>query len=312
MSIILFLVSGIALLYFGAEWLVKGSSNIALRAGVPSLVVGLTIVAFGTSAPELAVSIKAGFDGLGDIAVGNVVGSNIFNICVILGLSAIVHPMKVNAQVLQIDTPIMVIVSFLPWILLKNDVIGRTEGAFLTVAIVVFTVFTIFWSKKNSTDLSLTPLTVKCKVSKPISSDIYLIILGLVALVIGSRLFVSGAIDLARTMNISEAVIGLTIVAAGTSLPELATSIVAAIKGEEDIAIGNIVGSNVFNILAILGIASVLNPIHSKGIGLVDLAFMTGSSLLLLPLMRSGFRLVRSEGFILLAVYSGYLWYLWP
>lgn len=312
----MFLISGLTLLYFGAEWLVKGSANLAIRAGVPSLVVGLTIVAFGTSAPELVVSVRAGSDGLGDIAVGNIVGSNIFNIAVILGLSSLVRPLKINVQVLRVDTAIMIGVSIVLWFLLRDSTITRFEGTCLTSAIVLYTMLTIYLGKKNAGQLSSEStgsyIQKEQTQKKPLSLNILLILLGLSALVIGSRMFVKGAIDLAQLLKISEAVIGLTIVAAGTSLPELATSIVAAAKREEDIAIGNIVGSNIFNILAILGISGTLTPLTAPGIKTVDLAFMTGTAIILLPLMRTGFKLVRTEGIILLVIYVGYLWYLWP
>lgn len=311
--IIFYLLAGLVLLYFGAEWMVRGSANIALRAGVPSLVVGLTIVAFGTSSPELAVSVKAGFTGLGDIAVGNVVGSNIFNIAVILGLSALIHPLKVNVQVLRIDTPIMMAVSVLLWILLADREISFFEALFLFLGIVIYTAGTIYMGRKNNVPVQDVGYPAEYPPPKrPFLLDIVLIVIGLGALVAGSQVFVKGAIECARLFAISEAVIGLTIVAAGTSLPELATSIVAAIKGEEDIAIGNIVGSNIFNMMAILGISGMLNPIRSAGIGPVDLAFMTGTALVLLPLMHTGYRIVRTEGALLFLIYCGYLWFLWP
>lgn len=311
-----FLIGGIILLYFGAEWLVKGSSNLALRAGISPLVVGLTVVAFGTSAPELVVSIRSGFDGLGNIAVGNIVGSNIFNIAVILGLSAAMHPLKVNIQVLRIDIPIMIGASIFLWFLLADSAISRAEGIYLSTAILLYTILTIYFGKKKKTDLSNESKSRKVEANqvqkKSISINIFLILLGLLALVFGSRFFVKGAIILAELFQISETVIGLTIVAAGTSLPELATSIVAAVKREEDIAIGNILGSNIFNILAILGISGTLTPLTAPGIKTIDLAFMMGTAIILLPLMRTGFKLVRIEGIILLLIYAGYLWYLWP
>ncbi|MBN1575547.1 MAG: calcium/sodium antiporter [Chitinispirillaceae bacterium] len=308
-----FLIAGVMLLYFGAEFLVRGSANLALRSGVSALTVGLTIVAFGTSTPELVVSVKAGFDGLGDIAIGNIVGSNIFNIAIILGISALVRPLKVSVQVLRIDTPIMVGVSLLFLILLLDSAITRVEGVFLFCGIIAYTGGSIYSGKKCVHGLAVSQTTeapVQPKGTVPF--DLFLIISGLGILVFGSRLFVKGAIDLAKLLHISEAVIGLTIVAAGTSLPELATSSVAAIRKEVDIALGNIVGSNIFNILAILGISGILTPLKAKGVGIVDLVFMVGTAACLLPFMRTGFRLSRIEGIALMGVYGGYLVYLWP
>ncbi len=311
--IILFLLIGLTLLYFGAEWLVKGSSRIALRSGVSSLVVGLTVVAFGTSAPELVVSLKAASAGLYDISLGNVIGSNIFNIAVILGISAIIQPMKVNLKVLKIDMPVVLAVTAVFIFFLRDNSISRIEGLLLFAGIIFYTVNTVSMGKKEGLLLAKAAsdkVGSCCKDS--VLPDILFTVAGLALLVGGSHFFVKGAIELAKVFNVSDAIIGLTIVAAGTSLPELATSIVAAIKKEEDIAIGNIIGSNIFNILAIIGITSSLVPLKSSGIGMVDLVFMAGTAVFLLPLMRTGFKLSRIEGGILLATYGGYLWYLWP
>lgn len=313
MIITIYLLVGTLLLYFGAEWLVKGSSNLALRAGVPPLIVGLTIVALGTSAPELVVSVRAGFDGLGNISVGNVVGSNIFNIAIILGISALIRPLKVNVQVLRIDTPFMVIISFILWYLLFDKHLGRFEGSCLLFGIVFYVLFTICLTKSNQNKFLKNGIKVDVLPKKaPVIKQFALIIMGIVSLVFGARLFVLGAIDIAKLLNISEAIIGLTIVSMGTSLPELATSIVAALKGEEDIAIGNIIGSNIFNILAILGITGILTPLYSANIENIDLAYMAGLSVAVLPFMWTGFRISRIEGSFFLMTYMGYLFYLWP
>jgi cation:H+ antiporter len=307
---IFFLLFGLVLLYFGAEWLVKGSSRIALRHGVSSLVVGLTVVAFGTSAPELVVSLKAGFTGLYDISLGNVIGSNIFNIVVILGISAMIQPMKVNLKVLKMDMPVLLAVTFILIFFLRDNAISRIEGLLLFGGIVFYTVNTIRMGKKEGLALAAVAENKEIKSCEgSVLTDILFTVSGLALLVGGSHFFVKGAIDLARAFNVSDAIIGLTIVAAGTSLPELATSVVAAIRKEEDIAIGNIVGSNIFNILAILGITGSLVPLQSSGIGMVDLAFMAGTAVVLLPLMRTGFKISRIEGFILLATYGGYIYH---
>lgn len=312
MMIFLLVIGGV-LLYFGAEFLVKGSANLAMRCGVSALVAGLTVVAFGTSAPELVVSIKAGIDGLGGIAVGNVIGSNIFNIAVILGLTSIIRPLKVHLNVLRIDTPVMLAASVLLMVILQDMHVSRVEGVFLFAGIIAYIVFTIITAKRtgeSKVDFPVEQLIPEKKLSTGL--DIIFVIGGLVLLVLGSRFFVDGAVGLARVMGVSDAVIGLTIVALGTSLPELATSVIAAVKKEEDIAIGNIIGSNIFNILAILGVSSTITPLDATGVGRISLYFMLGTAVLLMPLMRTGFVLNRIEGMLLLAVYGGYMYYLWP
>lgn len=312
MLIAVLLISGLILLYVGAELLVKGSSGVALRAGIPSLVVGLTIVAFGTSAPELVVSITAGLQGTGDMAVGNVVGSNIMNIAVIIGLSAVILPLKANLKVLKIDIPIVITISFLMLVFLLDKTILRYEAILLVILFVMYVTFTVVQGRREQKKIEGEDETIIIDKKRPLSLDIIFIIAGLASLVFGSKLFVNGATDLARIFGISDAVIGLTIVAGGTSLPELATSVIAAVKKEEDIAIGNIVGSNIFNILGILGITGTMTPLVAGGIGYADIAVMIGITIFLLPLMRTGFRIVRAEGIVLLVIYAGYMWYLWP
>lgn len=307
------LLAGAVLLYFGAEWLVKGSSNLALRFGVPSLVVGLTVVAFGTSAPEMVVSIKSGLEGLGGLAIGNVVGSNIFNIAVILGLSALVRPLRVNVQVLKVDTPIMVLAMIVMFVLMRDGIVGRWEAFFLFVAVVVYSSLTICLGKKSQRQMPRAEEnSLRVELKHSVWMDIVLIGMGFGGLVLGSNLFVNGAVALAVAFKVSPAVIGLTIVAMGTSLPELATSIVASARKQEDIAVGNIIGSNIFNILAILGVSGMLTPLQAQGVGTVDLLFMLGTGILLLPMMGARFRLGRLEGAFFLIIYCGYLWYLWP
>ncbi|MBN1498968.1 MAG: calcium/sodium antiporter [Spirochaetes bacterium] len=308
---IVYLAGGSVCLYFGAEWLVKGSSRLALSLGVSTLVVGLTIVAFGTSAPELVVSMIAGINKSGGIAVGNVVGSNIFNIALILGISSIIRPLKVNIKIIRIDAPFLVMISLLLWFILKNHYVSRTEASFLFSGILLYTVLTVYFGRKNTAEMNiLTSGKVEKFNFRNLIIDIALIAAGLVGLVAGSRLFVKGAVDLAHLLKISETIIGLTIVSAGTSLPELATSVIASFKGEEDIAVGNIIGSNIFNILAILGAAGLVTPLSFSGIGIVDMAVMCGTTMLLLPLMRTGFRINRFEGLLLLFIYGFYMVYL--
>ncbi len=307
------LAVGVVFLYFGAEALVKGGSNIASRLGIPSLVIGLTIVAFGTSAPEMVVSLKTGLSGQGGVSIGNVVGSNIFNIAVILGLSSLVRPLRVNVQVLRIDTPILVLVSGFLFLLLRNGQIGRLEGGFLLLGFIVYTVSTVYLGKRNQSQMpSAEAQSIQIIPKGSLSFDLLWVGAGLGGLILGAHFFVTGAVELAIRLRVSPAVIGLTIVAMGTSLPELATSIVAAVKKQEDIAIGNIIGSNIFNILAILGLSGSIKPLQVQGVTSIDLLFMTGTAILLVPLMRTKYTLSRLEGLLFLTIYGLYFWYLWP
>lgn len=307
-SITLLVLSLIAL-YIGAGWLVKGSSEIAHKANISNLVIGLTIVAFGTSAPELVVSINASLTGQGDIAIGNVIGSNIFNIAAILGISAAIQPLQAKRQLTKIDIPILIVASITLVFLFWNGVLGRLEGLLFLVGIVAYTFFSLYYSRKHekmaeevSGELDIQP--------QPWYKDVIYIVGGLLILIFASQLMVDNAVSIAQKLGVSEAVIGLTVVAAGTSLPELATSVVAALKKNQDIAIGNIVGSNLFNILAIAGTSSVINPIVSKNVNYVDLLVMLGLSLVLLPLAKSGMKISRIEGWFLIAAYLGYLGWL--
>lgn len=293
-------------LYIGAGWLVQGSSALALKANISPLVIGLTIVAFGTSAPELAVSLGATLRGQGDIAIGNIVGSNIFNIGVILGVSATICPLQVKKQLLRIDIPIMLAATILFTILFWNGTLGRMEGLFFLTGIIIYTLFSLLYSRKQEEE----PNLELEEQPKHWAVDTLTIIGGLVVLVFASRLLVDNAVSIAKELGVSEAVIGLTIVAAGTSMPELATSVVAAYKHKTDIAIGNIVGSNLFNILAIAGSCSLMHPIEAKNVNYIDLLVMLAISILLLPLMKSGQKISRTEGAALILIYVIYLFWL--
>lgn len=292
----------------------RGASTVALRLGLSHLVVGLTVVAFGTSAPELAVSVKSALAGQGGIAMGNVIGSNIFNVAVILGLAAMICPLSVQLKIVRIDMPIMLAASILFAVfLMVGGGFLRWEGAVLVAGLLVYTTWSIVAGRTKSPDVDPGP-SAALSTSKPysLSASILLVVLGLGSLVLGARLFVDNAVEIARHLGISEAVIGLTIVAAGTSLPELATSVVAAARRQTDIAIGNIVGSNIFNVLGVAGAAALVAPVRAAGIQWLDLGAMLATSLLLLPLMRTGFRLVRWEGAVLVSAYGLYLWSISP
>ena len=305
-----YIALALALLFVGAEGLVRGSSSLGLRAGLSRLTVGLTIVAFGTSSPELVVSLKATLSQQGDISVGNVVGSNIFNIAVILGVTALLCPIPVHRQILKVDAPLALGVTGLLIVLLVNDRLGHLEGLLLFAGMVGYTVMNMVLARKE-TDVDSNALAAP-EVSRHWGIDLAFVLGGLGILILGSRLLVDHSVLLARTFGISEAVIGLTIVAAGTSMPELATSVVAAIRKQPDIAIGNVVGSNVFNILGILGLTSIVSPLNAPGIAWLDYAAMLAFTVLLIPLLYTGRTLQRLEGLALLVLYGGYLFLLWP
>lgn len=303
----------LALLYAGAEGLVRGSASVALRLGLTPLMIGLTIVAYGTSMPELIVSTRAALDAQGGIAVGNVVGSNIFNICIILGLSVLVCPMNVKAQLVRIDTPLCIAASIMGWVVLRDGHLSRVEGAGFLLLIAAYTVGNVVLAKREPAMEVVEEFREGLPApSRSVGFDILFIVAGLAVLFLGSRLLVENAIHIARSAGVSDAIIGLTIVAAGTSMPELATSIVAALRKEPDIAIGNVVGSNIYNIWAILGCSAVVAPMDAEGISSVDAGLMIASAMLLQLMLVTHRRLVRIEGAILLLIYVGYLAWLWP
>jgi len=306
-----YLTVGLCLLYIGAEGLVRGSSTLALRLGLTRLFIGLIVVAYGTSSPELVVSIKASLDGNGAISLGNVIGSNICNIALILGLSALLSPLRVHVQVVRLQIPIMIVASLVLCLLLLDGQLNRFEGLGLFCGSVAYTMYSIYLARKETNESFNKELrdTVRIPTRKP-WVDFVFVLAGFAMLVLGANLFVSGAVSMAKNLGVSQALIGLTLVALGTSLPELATSLVSAVRKEGDIAVGNVVGSNIFNILAILGIASLICPIESGGISVVDLIVMVVIGAFALPMMWSGFLLNRWEGAFLLAIYCGYIYYL--
>ncbi len=308
----LLLLGGLAILSVGAEFLVRGSAALALRLGLTPLVVGLTVVGFGTSSPEMVVSIKGALAGQGDLAVGNVVGSNIFNVAVILGLTVLVKPIKIGLQLIRLDTPIMIGSLLLMLALIWDGTISRPEAFLLFALLIAYLYFTVRAARNETKQIQDEYANELPKADTPVWLDAVFIVLGLAGLIFGGQMFINGSVSLARAWGISDAIIGLTVVAAGTSMPELATSIIAALRKNPDIAIGNVIGSNIFNVLGILGVSGMLAPIHAPGISHVDLWLMTGISMLLIPLMMTGFTLRRWEGGVLLAIYGGYLWHLWP
>ncbi len=307
--IILGLVGGMFLLYLGAEGLVRGGAALALRLGIAPLVVGLTVVAMGTSMPELVVSVGASLDGQGALALGNVLGSNIANIALILGISALIRPMSVQSRLIRLDVPIAFVTAVLLFILLRDGFLSRPDGALLLVCFLAYTGFTIWEARRDRQALEPTAEAALPPKTKPAVS-VVLVLVGLVLLVAGGSWFVDSAVMLAERLNIPDALVGLTIVAVGTSLPELATSVVASLRGQTDLSVGNVVGSNIFNILCILGLAAVIHPFGSGQIAPLDFYVMIGLTALMLPLLRTGFRLTRAEGVVLLVIYVGYITYL--
>ena len=313
LMIAILIVGGLVLLFFGADWLVKGAVTMALHLGLSPLIVGLTVVALGTSLPEALVSVQAAIDNQGGIALGNVIGSNILNIALILGISALIQPLKVDSHLVKADVPLLVGASFLLIVLLEDFHISRMEGALLLLCIVFYVSGNIMTVKRTSpAEDEIEGMEIPEDPSKNLLRDIGFLILGLIALAFGSNFLVSGAVDLARIWGLSEALIGLTIVSIGTGTPELATALMAAYRKTADIAIGNAVGSNLFNIMFVVGLAGLVAPMDATGINSSDLYVMFGLTILLLPTVWTGMVLSRKEGFLFLVIYVSYLYYLWP
>jgi cation:H+ antiporter len=305
----IFVIIGLLLLTLGADRLVIGSSAVALKFGVSPLLIGITIVAFGTSAPELIVSINAALSGNGGISVGNVVGSNIANVGLILGIASLITPMTVHVSLIRRDIPIMIGISLVSAWFIFGDEVSRAEGLFLVAGLIAFLALSVYWAKREMPSEAVIqefeePLK---KAHIPMWQAWGFVVIGLLMLAGGSELLVRGAIHIAEVFGMSQTMIGLTIVAIGTSLPELATSITAALKGESDIAVGNVIGSNIFNALGILGIAAVMRPLPTATFSLIDLGVMLGFTILMLPMARNDMRILRWEGAILLTCYVAYM-----
>lgn len=312
-NLVLFLL-GLAALYYGAEYLVKGGCAIAEKAGISPLVIGLTLVACATSAPELVVSVSAAISGNADISLGNIVGSNICNIALILGLCACITPLSVKYQILRLDAPVMAGSAILLTVFyFMSNGLNRIQGLILLLLFLAYTVWNIYASRKEERAAAEEKPEEQPKKKYSLFVSCFLVIFGLGLLIAGAELFLKSSIFFAKLFDLSDTIIGLTIVAVGTSLPELATSVVAAIKGEKDIAIGNVVGSNIFNVLGILGITPLISPLKNSTLAPMDFGVMLFSTLILLPMMRSGWKLSRWEGALLLYIYVAYtVWLLLP
>lgn len=315
---ILLLLGGLVLLVVGAELLVRGASRIAFIAGISPLIIGLTVVAYGTSSPEMAVSIQSSLAGKADISLGNVIGSNIFNVLAILGLASIISPLPVAQQLIRLDVPIMIGVSILLFLFGSNGNVSQLEGILLFSGAVAYTLFLIFQSRREQdanvqAEYEQEYGGVSSTGVKIWAINGSLILGGLVLLVLGSQWLTTSSVAIARSFGISELVIGLTLVAMGTSLPELASSVVASFKGEKDIAVGNVVGSSIFNILAVLGLSATFS---GSGVNVspaalnFDIPFMIAVAIACLPIFFSGNRIARPEGFLFLGYYVAYTAYL--
>jgi len=311
---ILLVVAGLALLTFGGEALVRGASTIATKAGISPLVIGLVVVSAATSSPEMAVTIGSVANGEPDLAIGNVIGSNIANILLILGVAAVISPLIIQKQLLRFDMPVMVGISVLLVLLSLDGKLSQLDGLVLFAILVVHTIASIRMGKAATAEPDYKPTELPLNAKPvPIWLALILIAAGVGLLVGGSQLLVIGAVSIATALGISSLVIGLTVVAIGTSLPELATSIVAIRKGETDMAVGNIVGSNIFNVGLVLGLPSIL---FSQGLGVslsavaIDMPLMLAASIALLPIAFRGFKIARWEGFFFLSMYAAYMTFL--
>ena len=299
---VIFLITGVALLVKGADLLVDGGTGIALKSGISHLVVGLTVVAFGTSAPELAGSLVAVLTGSGDISFGNVVGSNVANIALILGVTTLIRPMQVNKLLVLWEIPFMIGISALTWYIGITQEVGRFLGIGL---LVIFGLYIVHCVKRPSIPIEVDDERARRKYI----TLVIMVFLGVTGLGLGGTLFVNGARKIALSLGVSEAVIGLTVVALGTSLPELVTSAIAALKGHSDISIGNIVGSNIFNILLVIGATATVHPYtisQDRYLIMVGMPFMMGLAIILLPISMTGTRIVRAEGALFFITYVIY------
>lgn len=302
---VLLLIFGIVVVLKSADWLTNGAVGLATKLGISQIVIGLTIVAIGTSMPEFFVSIVSAIKGTPDLAVGNIVGSNIFNVLLIVGVAATVAPIAIQRATVRRDIPIAIVASIILTFMMRDDNISRIDALILFAAFIAFIWITLRNSKNDANEKDASTEKVI-----PTWKSVLFIIFGLVGLVLGSNIFVDNASSLAHGWGISDAVIGLTIVAGGTSLPELATSAVAARKGDSGIAIGNVLGSNVFNILMILGLTGIISPMHIQNITYIDMAVMVISMALFWLFSFTKLRVERWEGCVLIACFLGYITWL--
>jgi cation:H+ antiporter len=310
------IVLGLTMLYFGSEWLVKGSAEIAIKFGISPLVVGLTVVAFGTSAPELLVCLQANHLGKGDLAIGNIVGSNICNIAMVLGASAIIFPLGIHLQIIKREMVILLAVSLLFVAMLYGGVLSQLEGVVLFVGIVGYVIFSIVEARRSPAgdfEQTLTPEEIEAVLAggnKRLLTNGALIVLGIGFLFVGSDRLVVGAEAIAKSLSVPEAIIALSLVAFGTSLPELATGVMASWKKQGDIVVGNAVGSCIFNLLAVGGLTATVRPVVTVNLNWIDLAVMVATAGVGWFMMKSQRSISRIEGGLMLSAYIGYCFYL--
>ncbi len=308
------IVSGLVFLAVGADLLVRGASGLALRLGLSPLMIGLTVVGFGTSTPELVVGIQAALRGSGDIVLGNVIGSNICNLLLVLGLASAIRPMPIHLQVLRTDVPVLIIATLLATALIGMGGVGRLAGGLLFAGIFVYVGTGIRRSRQDNREQALMAIGFRKPEMPIVVAGLPRLcgatVAGLVLLLFGSRLLVDGSVSLATRVGVSEAVIGLTLIALGTSLPEVATSVAGAIRGKTELVVGNLVGSNIFNLLFILGASSLIRPIVRDQVNWIDLGVMVAATVMIVPLMRTGWVLKRWEGLLMLAGYGAYMGWL--
>lgn len=305
------IASGLVLLIFGGDYLVKGASGIALKLDIPPMLVGMTVVALGTSSPELVVSLRAALAGKPDITVGNVVGSNIANVALILGVTTLIFPIAVHRRALRVDWTVMMGAGILFFLLAYDGGISRFEGGLFVILLSAFIAISVFQARKNKAASNAVLQATGSNGKRSLLLLVLYVLLGTIGLIFGARWFLEGSESVARNLGVSDRVIAITLVAFGTSVPELAASVVAAFKKEEDISLGNILGSNLFNLFAILGITSLVSPISvSQDILDNDIYWMLGTSFAILPLGLLGFRLNRIDGFLLLGTYLVFVYFL--
>lgn len=311
------IIAGFLALLAGGEILVRGATGLAIAAKVSPVVIGLTVVAFGTSAPELAVSVTSCYQGSTDLAIGNAVGSNITNILLILGLSAAVVPLTVHVRLIRLDVPIMIAAALALWALSANGQLSRVEGIILTISLAWYLIWTIKESRREEREIAAefpeSMSTEKAQGPGSVVVNVVFVIIGLILLVFGSNSLVGACVELAHRWGVSELVIGLTVVAVGTSLPELVTSVLASIRGQRDLAVGNVIGSNIFNVLGVLGPSAIVAPdsiaVDSQSL-YFDIPVMVAVSIMCLPVFMAGFQVTRWEGFAMMLYYAIYVAFL--
>lgn len=304
---ILYIIIGVAVVLWGADRLTDGAVGLAAKMNIPQIVIGLTVVAMGTSMPEFFVSLVSAINGTPDLAVGNVVGSNIFNVLLIVGTAAVVAPMVISKTTVKKDIPFAVLASVLLFVFGLDNYISRIDAAILSVVFIIFMIYTVRTGIKGAAENKQSSDSEPNKKPMPVWKAILFVLLGLACLIFGSNLFVNAATEVATELGVSQAIIGLTIVAGGTSLPELATSVVAARKGESAIAMGNVIGSNAMNILMILGVTGLICPMQVNGITMIDLGVLLLSITLLWLFSFTKYKVERWEGAVMLALFAGYM-----